>query len=445
MSEDDYEVDQLEDDSEFEPEFDDEGKETFKIHGQLKPPRAAPWSTLDLHSHIHQGRIDLSPPYQRDVVWPASKQIGLIDSIFRNYYIPPIIFTIARDEETGMETRVCVDGKQRLTSITKFMDGKIPYRDPATKRNFWYTCAEKGSRAKRIELPEQYKKHFARKQITCVEYADLVPGTERDIFQRVQLGMSLTSAEKLQAVASPLALMIQELQVQHIHGPNGLNDHLSWEIKRGRDFQNMASLCYCCWNLPNFATPSATKLEKWLNSEAVPSENFINQVRSVLTTFIELASSEEYNQAFTQVDQRLAPVEFIFIGLLLAKMRHCSYKDMGKQALELRQYTRSQHKDIRSNERVMKSMWTFVQGVKTGEANPYRDWEGPGSEEFSSKTKTANSKKRGADTQNTTTPAKKPRASATQKARSSGVQSAGPSKQRSRAFTNKTSDVPFIS
>ena len=27
-----------------------------------------------------------------DVVWPDSKQSGLIDSILRNYYIPPVIF-----------------------------------------------------------------------------------------------------------------------------------------------------------------------------------------------------------------------------------------------------------------------------------------------------------------------------------------------------------------
>jgi hypothetical protein len=58
---------------------------------------------------IIDGVIDLDPHYQRgivisllashllttptiDVVWSEIKQIGLIDSIFRNFYIPPIIF-----------------------------------------------------------------------------------------------------------------------------------------------------------------------------------------------------------------------------------------------------------------------------------------------------------------------------------------------------------------
>lgn len=44
-------------------------------------------------------------------MWPESKQIGLIDSLFRNYYVPPIIFAVRLDED-GEEVRICVDGKQ---------------------------------------------------------------------------------------------------------------------------------------------------------------------------------------------------------------------------------------------------------------------------------------------------------------------------------------------
>jgi uncharacterized protein with ParB-like and HNH nuclease domain len=59
----------------------------------------------------------------QDVVWPTNKQIGLIDSIFRNFYIPPIVFAVQKDE--GEDVRICVDGKQRLTSIQKFIDGQV--------------------------------------------------------------------------------------------------------------------------------------------------------------------------------------------------------------------------------------------------------------------------------------------------------------------------------
>jgi len=66
----------------------------------------------------------LLPVHLTDIVWSETKQIHLIDSIFRNFYIPPVIFAVQKDEE-GEEVRVCVDGKQRLTSIQKFFDGQV--------------------------------------------------------------------------------------------------------------------------------------------------------------------------------------------------------------------------------------------------------------------------------------------------------------------------------
>lgn len=69
-------------------------------------------------------RTDFNSKGLSDVVWPESKQIGLIDSIFRNFYIPPVIFAVAKDE-FGEVVRICVDGKQRLTSIQKFLDGLV--------------------------------------------------------------------------------------------------------------------------------------------------------------------------------------------------------------------------------------------------------------------------------------------------------------------------------
>lgn len=48
---------------------------------------------------------------QTDVVWADSKQVGLIDSLFRNFYVPPVVFAVTKDED-GATIRICVDGKQ---------------------------------------------------------------------------------------------------------------------------------------------------------------------------------------------------------------------------------------------------------------------------------------------------------------------------------------------
>ncbi len=59
-----------------------------------------------------------------DVVWTDAKQMKLIDSMYRNFYVPPVVFAINKGSD-GEETWCCVDGKQRLTSIQKFFDGQV--------------------------------------------------------------------------------------------------------------------------------------------------------------------------------------------------------------------------------------------------------------------------------------------------------------------------------
>ncbi|KAF8514206.1 hypothetical protein BU17DRAFT_52702 [Hysterangium stoloniferum] len=362
----------------YDNEADDSGDDTFRVRGALSPPRAQPWSTASLHDAMHAGFIDVNPPYQRDVVWPETKQIGLIDSIFRNFYIPPVIFTVEKDQD-GVETRVCVDGKQRLTSIQRFIDGMSISLCWIIKK-YWYTRSD--SQHTRLLLPEAYRKQFQNKQITCVEYTDLPPGTERDIFQRVQLGMSLTVAEKLQAVSSPRAEWVSTLQAMFVNSEGGLSDTLHWVVSRGRDFQGVAQLCYSCWNLPNFSTPTVSKLEKWLVAPGEPSTQFKMQVQQVLEKFIDLGeySSDNYRKGFTGIKERVAPVEFLFIGILLAKMRNCNSEDCAEKVLAMRKHTRSLHKDVRSNERVMKSMWEYIERLEISGGDPFADWEGPGAE-----------------------------------------------------------------
>jgi len=46
-------------------------------------------------------------------------------------------------------------------------------------------------------------------------------------------GMSLTAAEKLQAVASPMAQWISQLQTVYVDSDGGLADHIKWDTARG--------------------------------------------------------------------------------------------------------------------------------------------------------------------------------------------------------------------
>ena len=234
-----------------------------------------------------------------------------------------------------------------------------------TKRTFWYTTSE-SYKGIRNEVPENFKRDFAEKQITCgwshclhnkfalayifsVEYVGLTPGYEREIFQRVQLGMTLTAAGKLcwklflldlfmisiqkncrpfplhglsksetfcylSLCLTTMARWITQLEARHVSVDGGLSDVLEWDTKRGRDFQNIAHMVFCCDGLPDELLPTAQKIEKWISRVDNPPEQFKIDIEEVLTAFWRIASNKKYNEAFTKISQRIAPVEFIFIG-----------------------------------------------------------------------------------------------------------------------------------
>jgi len=47
------------------------------------------------------------------------------------------------------------------------------------------------------------KKIFRQKEFVCYEFKNLSPKQEEDLFGKVQMGVSLTPAEKMQATSGP--------------------------------------------------------------------------------------------------------------------------------------------------------------------------------------------------------------------------------------------------
>ena len=60
-----------------------------------------------------------------DIVWNPKKQSMLIDSMYRGFYIPPVVFSVHWDTSAEAKVRHCVDGKQRLTAISGFVSGRV--------------------------------------------------------------------------------------------------------------------------------------------------------------------------------------------------------------------------------------------------------------------------------------------------------------------------------
>lgn len=74
------------------------------------------WRTLD--------KLNMTPKYQRKSVWGTEQQSLLIDSILKNIPIPPVFLRESIDKK-GITSFEVIDGKQRLTSIFKFIDNAL--------------------------------------------------------------------------------------------------------------------------------------------------------------------------------------------------------------------------------------------------------------------------------------------------------------------------------
>ncbi|KAI0357156.1 hypothetical protein OH77DRAFT_1519592 [Trametes cingulata] len=328
----------------------------YKVTNRLQPPRTTSYSAKSLYDQIVDNTIQLDPEYQRDVVWTETKQVGLIDSLLRNFYIPPVIFAVKRQDD-GTETRTCIDGKQRLTSIQLFMDGLIPHRDNETNKKYWY---KDSPREKRVLLPKSLRQAFANKQIVCVEYDDLTDDQEREIFQRVQLGVALTAAERMQAIPGPWPALIREVQ-SIVLGDEGFGEDLQWGHDRGRDFQCLATIIHLIDSHPSTVFPGGARLEKWLSaSKPVPAKTR-EAVLETFRIFIALVKDKRYNTAFSK-PARVSPIEFTMIGALIYRFRRkYSLNQLSSAIWLMRADVRKHHIDIRSNGKVTKTMFRFIE------------------------------------------------------------------------------------
>ncbi|KZT62016.1 hypothetical protein CALCODRAFT_479498 [Calocera cornea HHB12733] len=328
-------------------------------------------TAADLHALIHESYLDLEPEYQREVVWPEKKQMMLIDSMLNNFYIPAVIFSVRRewDEDRGMEIerRVCMDGKQRLTSMVRFMEGLIPYvHSNGTK--YWYNLPFGQDNKRNQPLPDRLKKEFAQKPISCIQYQDIDEDNEREIFRRVQLGVALSASEKLQGITSPFADFVRQLQKQYVDGENTLGDSINWQKKRGVDFACCAQILACLYNLPTFVWPGQTQLDKFLRKKEVPTNSFRLEVLQIFAEYVSLARDNRYNAGFRDITERVAPVELVMIGLLIGYMKDAPPEDKALHMKLLRKKTREQFKDIRANSVVCKFMWNYIKSIKVSKA-----------------------------------------------------------------------------
>ena len=76
-------------------------------------------SCADLFRMKTQGILDISPDFQREVVWRPADQTRFIDSLIKQLPIPSMCFA----QDYKAQKWIVIDGLQRISAIAKFLEG----------------------------------------------------------------------------------------------------------------------------------------------------------------------------------------------------------------------------------------------------------------------------------------------------------------------------------
>lgn len=82
---------------------------------------------VDLVSEVRRKTLNLSPFFQRNLVWRSVHKADFIETILKGYPFPQIF--IARgtiDTESMISTSSIVDGQQRMSAVIEFVDNGFP-------------------------------------------------------------------------------------------------------------------------------------------------------------------------------------------------------------------------------------------------------------------------------------------------------------------------------
>lgn len=187
---------------------------------ELIDVREAPISVFQAGTMIAENDINLSPDFQRNVVWDAKRKSRLIESILLRIPLPVFYFSQGKDGTLSV-----VDGLQRLTSIKDFMDGNLKLSEME------YLTELNGLTYE--ELLKKYDLYGKRFKLTKLSAYVIQPGSpvkvRYDIFRRLNTGgRPLNNQELRNCMASPklresLKLMAKSKEFQSATG-NSIDD-----------------------------------------------------------------------------------------------------------------------------------------------------------------------------------------------------------------------------
>lgn len=323
----------------------------------LPEPREELWTLRELKNMVINKQMDLQPSYQRDVVWTSLKRSYLIDSLRNRFYVPPIV-TALRETEPGVWKLNIVDGKQRMTAILDYFDNihpSIPPRVAVTKENkLFYSKARRGGSV----LSKKERQHFDNLKLIVVQYIGLTEFQERELFQRMQMGMTLTPSERMHAIESPMHDFLQDIIEQYPI----LNEVLTQaRMKYTQDLAQVLNMIF--YN--HHSIPNGEPTVRFLN-ETHPTEEEKEKAIEVFAKFARFLN--RYRSVMIDNEFRMSPVEFLFCCKLVQTNKAISGETFLNIYINTWHHVREIHPNqVKKNKDVMTTLQKYAYSKRSME------------------------------------------------------------------------------
>lgn len=164
-------------------------------------------------------KINFNHPLQRrEGQWSIEQKTKLIDSVLRDFIIDPARIVRTMVDENGavyrdgkgkdIEFNICIDGKQRMTTIKDFMEDKFRLSKHVAGEPAFYVDGEAYMMddyigAKFSELPDEVRAKIEKTDFNIVNLYDVSEWDIREMFKRQNGGKTLTKAQMNSAIITP--------------------------------------------------------------------------------------------------------------------------------------------------------------------------------------------------------------------------------------------------
>lgn len=157
---------------------------------------------------LSKDKYNLTPIYQRNEVWASDRKQLLIDTILRQYDMPKIY--LEQLPEGGRYEYNVIDGQQRLTSIFGFTDNDFPVGQISED-------LEAGNLVGKYyaELDAKQQDYINSYELAVIQLDNATDQEIRELFRRLQEGVSLTPPEKRNAMLGNMADFVRDQASQN--------------------------------------------------------------------------------------------------------------------------------------------------------------------------------------------------------------------------------------